>query len=280
MEEFELINQWLIDWEKTSELDYKLGSDNPIEIPYNKNKNNYFYNQGKLRRTRNACVLYANAAALWYTMNYEFSEKELLEIVDLAEKEYWWEEDKWMYISNWVDCVRNYWNKKFPSRKVKTFKMEVWDEDFARALRNNYRVVVWYRTCRDYYKDSQDDWIIEWTEFWPFRWGHCVSSIFWKVKTISENDGILIEDNYDGSKKYNEYYNNKISILKKTWTYFPSAFIYLKEEEIESELEKNIDLEKAVEWYKLWLWNWLNPRKPASRQEVITMIMNAIEKLK
>jgi len=35
--------------------------------------------------------------------------------------------------------------------------MEIGDESFAQALKNNYRVVVGYRTCSAYYKDSQDD---------------------------------------------------------------------------------------------------------------------------
>jgi len=279
MKKFELVNQWLLDWNKVKKSDFLLWNENRIEIPYNENKNDYYYNQGKLRRTRNACVLYANAWALWYLMDYEFSEKELLEIVDLAEAEYWWEEDLWMYISDWVDCVRNYWNKKFPQRKVKTFRMEIWDEDFAVALRQNHRIVVWYKTCSNYYLDSQDDWVIEWERFWPFKWWHCVCSVYSKNEQISKDYWILIEDNYDWTKEFNVYYNNKISKLKETWTFFPSAYIYLKEETLEDEIKNNIDIPKAVEAMKNWFWNWLNPRQNATRQEVATMIQSLYEKV-
>jgi len=269
MKNNELKYQWLIDWHIVNETDYLLWWDNNLEIPVNRNKNNYFYNQGKLKRTRNACVLYGNAASLWYTMDYEFSEKELLEIVDLAEKEYWWKEDKWMYISKWVDCVRNYWNKKFPDRKVKTFRMTIGDENFAQALRNNYRIVVWYRTCWVYYIDSQDDWVIQWERFTDFHWWHCVSCIY--------KDWIYIEDNYEWTKKYNEYLNNKIAKLKDSWTFFPSAFIYLKEETMTDTIKDNIDLDAAKEMFDKWYWNWLNPREPRSRQEVMIVLKRILD---
>jgi len=275
--EYELTNQWLIDWDNVSELDYRLWSSNPLDIPVNKNTNNYFYNQGKKERTYNACVLYANAASLWYTMDYEFSEKELLEIVELAEKEYWWKEDYWMYISKWVDCVRNYWNKKFPDNKVKTFRMTIGDEDFAKALKNNYRIVVWYRTCREYYKDSQDDWIVQWEEFSNFHWWHCVSSLFWVAEIIAKDEWILIQDNYTWSKKFNIYYNNKIAKLKNSWTFFPSAFIYLKEKTMADTIKDNIDLDAAKEMFDKWYWNWLNPREPMSRQEVMTVLKRILD---
>jgi len=39
----------------------------------------------------------------------------------------------------------------------------------------------------------------------------------------------------------------------------------------------NINLESAKEGYKKGIWNWLNPRQPASRQEVVTMLMRGLE---
>lgn len=274
--DFELKYQWLIEWDITNDTDYLLWTENPLEIPENKNTKNYFYNQGTLKRTRNACVLYANAASLWYLMNYEFSDEELLEIVASAEKDYWWKEDRGMYISRWVDCVRHYWNNKFPDRKVKTFKMIVGDKDFAEALRMNHRVVVWYRTSREYYKDAQSDWIVDWEKFIDFTWGHAVSSIFGAAEVISSEEWILIQDNYTGTKPFNIYYNNKIAKLKKSGTFFPSAFVYLKEETMEDKIRKNIDLEAAKVGFDLWIFNWLDPRKPVSRQEVVVMIIRWI----
>jgi len=277
--EHELNNGWLLEWNIVSELDYLLWSSNPLVIPKNENTNNYFYNQGKLTRTLNACVLYANAASLGYLMNYEFSNEELLEIVLSAEKDYGRVENYWMHISKWVDCVRHYWNNKFPNRKVKTFRMVVGDEDFAEALKMNHRVVVGYRTSREYYRDSQDNGIVDWEKFIDFIGGHAVSSLFGVAEVISTNKWILIQDNYTGSKPFNIYYNNNISKLKDSWTFFHSAYIYLKDETMTDTIKDNIDLEKAKEAFELWIFNWLNPRQPASRQEVVVMIMNAIEKL-
>jgi len=39
--------------------------------------------------------------------------------------------------------------------------MVVGDEDFAEALKMNHRVVVGYRTSREYYRDSQDNGIVD-----------------------------------------------------------------------------------------------------------------------
>lgn len=275
--EYELANQGLLEWDIVNETDYLMWSTNPLEIPKNENTNNYFYNQAKLLRTRNACVLYANAAALWYLMDYCFSEDELLEIVLLAEDKYFRKESSWMQISNWVDCVRHYWNDKFPDRKVKSFRMTIGDEDFTEALRMNHRIVVWYRTSREYYKDAQTDWVIDFEEFIDYTWWHAVTSILWVAEVISTDTGILIQDNYTWVKPFNIYYNNKISKLKETWTFFPSAYIYLKEKTMEETIRENIDLELAKKAFDLWIFNWLNPRENVSRQENAVMNMRSVE---
>jgi len=277
MKEFELSHGWLIEGDIVNDTDYMMGTSNPLVIPLNLNTQNYFYNQWVLNRTRNWCVLYANAASLGYLMNYEFSEKELLEIIDSAEKDYWWKEDLWMYFSKWVDCVRHYWNNKYPDRKVKTFRTTIGDDNFTIALKMNHRLVVGYRTSTEYYKDSQDDWIISWEEFNDHIGWHCVSTLLSSEDSISTQDWILIQDNYTWSKKFNIYYNNKIEKLKETGTYFSSAYIYLKEKTMEETIKENIDLEWAKEMFDKWYWNGLNPRDNMSRQEVMS-VLNRIMK--
>ena len=277
--EFELEHQGLLEWDVVSELDYLMWSTNPLEIPMNPNIKNFFYNQWTLQRTKNACVLFSNAASLWYLMNYEFTVEELLEIVDLAEAKYWRKEDKWMYISKWVDCVRHYWNNKYPDRKVKTFRMTIGDKDFTEALNMNHRLVVWYRTSREYYKDAQSDWIVDWEIFTDHSWWHAVSSMYGIAEVISTDKWILIQDNYRGSKPFNIYYNNKISKLKDTGTFFPSAYLYLKDNTMTDTIKANIDLELARDAFDLWLFNWLDPRGTISRQENAVMELRTAEKM-
>lgn len=268
MNEFELQNQGCILDENTiSELDFTLWSDT-IDIPENTNKEKHKYNQWALKRTRNACVLYANAWVISDLTWYKFSEAELLEICDLAEKTYWWNENSWMTLVRWTDCLRNWWNKKFPENTLTSFRLTIWDKQFAEALQKKHSLVVWYYTSKEYYLDSQLDWIIDWENF-PRNWWHAVRTNY--------DETIKIDDNYEGKKKFNTYINDKIEILKNNYVYFPSAYLFLKDKTMEETIKENIDLERAKKAFDLWLWNWLNPREPMSRQEVMTVLHKVLE---
>lgn len=260
----ELKYSWLDLSESTiSKTDFLFWAEDNYNIPQNINELKFYYNQWTSRRTRNWCALFWCAGAIWDLTGYEFSEDELLSILILAEKDYWWKEDYGMYMSKAVDCVRNWWNEKFPNEKLLSFRTVVWDDKFKEALTKGHSLVVWYRTSPEYYKDSQDDGVIQWEDF-PKKWGHLVRCNF--------NTAIKIDDNYYGKKTHNTYINNKILTLKNNWVFFPSAYLFLKEITMEEEIRNGIDLEGAKELYDEGVWNGLNPREPMSRQEVMAVL--------
>lgn len=268
MENFELFNNWLID--EVKDTDYLFWTDN-ITISQNKNTIKYEYNQAEQTRTRNACVLYWNCGVISDLTWYKFSKEELLEIVDLAEKSYGWSESWWMAFARWTDCVRNWWNTKFPDKQLITFRLDIWSEYFYEALDKWHSLTVWYKTSRDYLIDSQDNWEIQWEDFKKWWW-HL-------VRCYKKWNNIRIIDNYSWKKIFNDYINNNLEVLQKNWVFFISAYLYLlKDETMAEEIKNNIDLEWAKIMFEKWFWNWLNAREPMSRQEVMQVLYKILNK--
>jgi len=198
--------------------DWIIGN-NTVEIPENTNTTRYEYNQAGQRRTRNACGIYAPLGAISDLTGYKFTTEEILDCVNLAEAEYGWKEDSGMYMSKWVDCARNWWNAKFPEKKVYSLKFSLWDTYSLDALKKNHSLIVWYRTSREYYNDSQDDGVVTGENF-PKWGGHLTRCEKW----------VHILDSYASVKKYNKYEIDTIFTLRKNWVYFPSAYLFLKYE--------------------------------------------------
>lgn len=263
----ELNYSWLILDENTiSSQDYVFWVDTDLKIPTNTNKTKHYYNQGEIYRTRNACALYWSAWAISDLTWYKFTTTELLEIVDLAEKKYWWVETQGMYMSKAVDCLRNWWNIKNPNNKLITFRLEIWDEKFEEALDKNHSLVVWYKTSSEYYKDSQDDWKISKEDF-PKKWWHLVRTNF--------NNVIKIDDNYFWKKKYNTYENEKLIKLKENWVFFNSAYLFLFE-------KPAIKFAENSEYSHLIDLNWFIPFNDytdnSNLKELITIALQRYEK--
>ena len=272
--DFELEYSWLKIWEENyASSDYALSESifvNDFLSDRLKNitpdKSVYEYDQSAQYRTRNACTLYMWIKMVSDLWDYQFSIKEILEICDLAEKEYWWSEKdgNWLYKS--IDCVRNYWNKKYPEKEIVSFTFSLNSKEFE-ILKNSWKTLwVWYSTSVWYFNDSQDNWNIDHNSFASERktgW-HAVCFNNWKII-----------DNYYWKKKYNKYTNEKIVDLSKEWTFFRNWYVFFKKEEILSK----INLKNAKIAYKLWLWNWQNAKNSMSREEVRAVFVNWIKKI-
>lgn len=268
MENFELENQWLIN--EVKDTDYLFWTDN-ITINQNTNTIKYEYNQSAQTRTRNACVLYWNCWAVSDLTWYNFSKAELLEIVELAEKKYGWSESWGMSFSRWTDCVRNWWNTKFPDKQLITFRLDIWSDKFFEALNKWHSLTIWYKTSKDYLIDSQEDWIIQWEDF-SKNWWHL-------VRVYKKWDDLRIIDNYFWKKIYNDYINNKIEKLQKNWVYFISAYLYLYNNDYMSEqIKSNISLENAKKFFDRWYTNWLDAKKSLTREEFWATLEVVLEK--
>lgn len=208
-------NPWIL--LDDNQNDWIIWADSVLNIPDNTNTLKHYYNQAKQKRTYSACGIYSTLWAISDLTWYKFSESELLECVDIAERDYGWIEWEWMYLSKAVDCARHYWNNKFPDKKVFSTRFELWDETSLEALQKWHSLVVWYKTSREFYNDSQDDGQVVWEDF-PKWWGHLTRCNKW----------VFIDDSYDGVKKFNRYEIDTIFTLKKNWVFFPSAYLFLK----------------------------------------------------
>jgi len=266
---FELETPWIILNEDTiSPRDYMIGTENPLFIPKNINTDKYLYDQSLKRSpsTLWSCWLFA---AMWCISDltwYEFTEQDINEINKLALSDYGLQPWVWMYMSKAIDCVRDWWNRKFPENKLLSFRLQIGDNKFVEWLNKGHSFAVGYKTSTEYYKDSQDDGVINKKDF-PSDWSwHLVRSNFKNV--------IRIDDNYEWKKTHNTYINNMIKELKDKWIYFPSAYLFLYDRSMEQEILDNIDLEWAKAEYLLWTWSWMNPRENMSRQEVMQVIHN------
>jgi len=66
------------------------------------------------------------------------------------------------------------------------------------------------------------------------------------------------------------------------WLLFNSKYSLVDKEDpilaYNKKIMNDIDLEKAKEWFKLWLWDWKRPRDNMSRQEVMTVLLRTMEK--
>jgi hypothetical protein len=144
-------------WYEFQPHDYELSWDSwEIVLVAQRGEKSHYYNQRLQPRTRNACVLYSVAWTISDLTWYKFSLEELLEIVNIAEKEYWWREDFWMSLPRWVDCVRNWWNTKFPDNKLTSYRIYIGDEIYNKALSLWYTLSCSYLTSSWYYKDTEE----------------------------------------------------------------------------------------------------------------------------
>lgn len=241
-------NWAILDENSISDNDYLLWSVEHDSL--NKHLNNikpdnviYGYNQASTRRTRMACTLYWNIWAVSDLTEYKFSHQEILEICDIAEKDYGWSESRGWYIFKWVDCVRNYWNNNNPDKQIVSFRINLkTDTEILNKLEWKKTLVIWYRTTREHYVDSQDNWVLDKKCFiscWAKQlWGHCIR--------YNNQENI---DNYKGHKKYNAYYNNNLQFLSKEWTYFKYAYVYFYKNDVKDIIKKS-DYDKYLErWF-------------------------------
>ena len=277
--EYELEHQWLILDENTvSELDYELGwaweDGDDLKIPENTQLMLHHYNQWAMKwempyfHTWWSCGLFWTMWTISDLTWYKFTEEDILEIQKLAVDHYWLQVPWGMYMHKAVDCVRNWWNKKFPEQQLTSFRLKIGWPKYFEALKKWHSLVVWYKTSSEYFKDSQDDGIVQWTDF-PKKWGHLVRTHqSWVFK---------VTDNYYWKKKFNTYTNNNLVKLKDNKVFFKSAYLILKTRTMNDEIKDNIDLDAAKEMFEKGYWNGLDPRKPMSRQEVMTVMKRILD---
>lgn len=174
----------------------------------------YQYNQ----KNSNDCTLYASLTALGSTMNYEFSDAEIQEVKDLAVTQGKVRND-WWYLWKAVDVVRNYWNTKYPERKVVSVQVQMLSE--ATNYWNKwYFIATTFKWNKAYWVDKNDNWIVNGVDFKP--------STFWHAINIRFNSMTQVVDNYSSEKnKNNIYWLANYSQLVKNVVFSWQGYVFL-----------------------------------------------------
>jgi hypothetical protein len=180
------------------------------------------------------CTLYSAFGAVSDLFNYEFTQKEIDEIVEESYKRgrIKWE---WWYVKSAVNLVADYWNEHHSNLgKVVYYRVSLSDtETVDKILSKNYTLCSWYRGNSKYNADYKEDCILNWVSFGTWTYWHAVS---W----IGRNRNRYIKDNYKGRKNWKLFTNiykveHTPSELVSGGTYFQDAYVYVKvnnEEEV------------------------------------------------
>lgn len=187
----------------------------------------YEYNQSGTPH----CTLYSAFGAVSDLFNYEFTQKEIDEMVEESYKR-GRIKGQWWYIKSAVNLVADYWNEHHSDLgKVVYYRISLYDtETVDKILTKNYTLCSWYRGNQKYNTDRNDG-ILNWTSFWTSTYGHAVSRIGRKGKRY-------IKDNYKGRKSWNIPTNiyqveHDPWELVRWWTYFTDAYLYTKVNNLE-----------------------------------------------
>lgn len=179
------------------------------------------------------CTLYSAFGAVSDLFNYEFTQKEIDEIVEESYKRgrIKWE---WWYIKSAVNLVADYWNEHHSNLgKVVYYRVSLYDTEIVdKILEKNYTLCSWYRWNQKYNTDRNDG-ILNWVSFWNATYWHAVS---W----LGRNWKRYIKDNYKGRKSWKIPTNiyqveHTPSELVSGNTYYADAYVYVKinnEEEV------------------------------------------------
>jgi len=246
------------------ENEIKLWSELPSKVLLD---NVEYQNQWLEEITKNMCVFYST----WHWSN----EENFLEWSDVRinNKDLWLKAlelgrldvEKGAMVSDWPKTARDMW-------LIKWWALIETVDEAKHSIFKNRPIVVWSNK-------------IKWSLWYkaPFvLWGNSWS---WHAVLI-----IWFDDNYEGwcfiikNSYWPEKYDHGKFYLK--YTDFNLLFgwkfsLIDQEDQILSYKEKimeNIDLEWAKKQFKKGNWNWLNPRDPMSRQEVMAVMYRQDEK--
>lgn len=226
-----------------------------------------YQNQGLEEITKFMCVYYSNShnsnimnflegsdvRTTWKDLWLEAESKGMLDV------------KKGAYLSDWPKLLKQ---KGLISGYVKVSTLD----EIKDSIFNKSPVSVWSNKIKWSAVKVAPFTVIEGNSYW-----HAFLIIWYdddkKVFICKNSYG---KDKYDNGRFYLKYedigllFNSKYSLVD---TVDP---IVSHKEKIKSE----INIEKAKEAFDLWIWNWKDPKKEPTREEVATMVLRWLEKLK
>lgn len=227
-----------------------------------------YQNQWLEKITQNMCVYYST----WHGVNewnyQEWSDERILcKDLWLKALELWrLDVDNWAYVVDWPDTARDLWYLKWRTN-VTTL------EEFKHSIVNRRPIVLWSNKLKwsTWYKDP---FVVSWNS-WSWH------AILWIWYDDNYEWGCIIIKNsywsekYDGWKMYIKYedfnllFSGKYSLIDS-----PDPILAYKKKIMEW-----INIPMAKVGYELWLYNWLDNSKPITREEAVTVVARAMQKV-
>lgn len=214
----ECTTDYLLTWAEVEQLPDLVQQDTKI----------YEYNQWSTPH----CTLYSAFGAVSDLFNYEFTQKEIDEMVEESYRR-GRVKDRGRYVKSAVDLVADYWNEHHSDLwKVVYYRISLYDTELVdRVLSKNYTLCSWYQWNSKYNSDFKEDWILNWVSFWTSTYGHAVS---W----IGRESKRFIKDNYKGRKSWKLSTNiyeveHTPNELVSGGCYYANAYVYTKVDNLE-----------------------------------------------
>lgn len=218
------IKSWVV-WLGASDTDYLLEWAEVDKLPELTLQDTQIYEYHQWRTPH--CTLYSAFGAVSDLFNYEWTQKEIDEMIEESYNR-WRTKWEWWFIKSAVDLVADYWNEHHSDLwKVVYYRVSLYDTELIdKILTKNYTLCSWYRGNQKYNNDRDDNWILNWTTFWNATYGHAVS---W----IGREGKRFIKDSYKGRNKNWRFTNiyeveNEPSKLVSGLCFYDSAYVYTK----------------------------------------------------
>lgn len=198
----EITNGCLWLWAK--ETDYILTAWLLDSLPtlYPQDEIIYQYNQWKQSWSKNSCTLFSPIGAVSSLFNAEVPLSTIKEW-DSESYNHWRIEWEWWRVQLWVDFITDCWNKSEFGKKywnVAYYSIDLKDDELVKwILDKRYSICTGYSWNAKYNNDRNDNWVLDWVDFWARTYGHAVQAIW------SEINPARIQDNYYWTAKYNIY---------------------------------------------------------------------------
>ena len=162
--------------------DFLCDSDSLPEL-VKQNDIRFEYNQWQTKD----CTIYSAIWALSDLRDVEISEYEINELVNKSYTLWRIREQGW-YVKSAVDMVAKRWNENNPTKKVAYYYVDKNDTgSINKIIDTNYTICTWYRWNTKYNKDVNDDWVLDWTEFGVYTYGHAINILKYKWKLWAKN---------------------------------------------------------------------------------------------
>jgi hypothetical protein len=213
----------------------------------------------------------------WLNFRDNFNERsKWWYLCDYALSKWLWDENEWAYLSSWSIIAKDLWliDWYMTCNSYKDMIKSLWEWFCIHTWSNK---INWgeLRKTSDF---IAKEWVWEWHAF------HCIGYNFtWEIKQVK-----------------NKTIPWGVFIFKDSSNWFDKWFFYIKIEDVENilfrtkhiftnkilidnykkKIMENIKLESAKRAFENWIWNWLEPNKPITREEAASMIQRALDKIK